>query len=99
MTAAAKQGAGVALPQFVRVSKAARLMGVPADRLRRMADSQTFARRHLFEDVDYFDVEELLTALRRLPGDPKSLRLQDEFVRWQASQRPIRRRRAAGQEN
>lgn len=85
------------LPEFIRVTMAARLSKLSLDRLRALADRGQFARRYILGGLDYFKVSDFLDALEKLPGDPKRLREERDFLDWQAAGRPVHRRRPAGQ--
>jgi len=87
----------VSLPEFIRVTMAARLSRLSLDRLRTLADRGHFARRYILGGLDYFKVDEFLDAVVKLPGDPKRLRDERDFLDWQAAGRPVHRRRPASQ--
>ena len=84
------------LPEFIRVTMAARLSRLSLERLRALADRGEFARRYILGGLDYFKVPEFLDAVEKLPGDPKRLRDERDFLDWQAAGRPVHRRRPAG---
>lgn len=90
-------GGCMTLPEFIRVTMAARLSRLSLERLRTLADRGEFARRFILDDLDYFKVSEFLDAIEKLPGDPKRLRDEREFLDWQAAGRPVHRRRPASQ--
>lgn len=85
----------LALPRYVRVTRVARLTGLNLDRLRRVADQGKFAPRHLLDDIDYFELNELLGALPSLRLDPAREQSFQDYLQAQASGKPVRRRRAA----
>lgn len=85
------------LPEFIRVTMAARLSRLSVDRLRALADRGQFTRRYILDGLDYFKVSDFLAAIEALPGDPKRLREERDFLDWQAAGRPVHRRRPAGQ--
>lgn len=76
------------VPSFVRVTTASRRIGIPAPRLRALSNSGQLCRRYLFGGRDdYFRVDELLEALKRLPpGEPSAVMAQRSFARELADQ-------------